>query len=189
MNRYNEDIPYVYLYSGELYISEKPAVVSTVLGSCVAVTMFHKRTGVGAICHGVMPGCASAADCSKNHCIEQLKYVDCSIRYMVWKFEGYGVRRKKLEVKIFGGADILASQTSNSVGTANVRAALKTIKELRLRLVAQDVGDSFGRKIIFYTHTGEVFLNRLKDSKVKKHSTVSETPLITPPPVFFKGVK
>jgi chemotaxis protein CheD len=174
VNRNAGKVPSVYLKPGELYISEKPAVVKTVLGSCVSVTVFYRRLRVGAICHGVMPRCASVETCDTT-CIECFKYVNCVIKYIAKKFDGYGARRGELEVKFFGGADILASPSINSVGTANVKAALETIKKEKLKLLAQDVGDSFGRKIIFHTHTGEVFLKRLKNPRAQMDSTISVT--------------
>ena len=37
------------------------------------------------------------------------------------------------------------------------------IAEARLKVVAADVGDAFGRKVIFFSNTGEVFVKRLKN--------------------------
>jgi chemotaxis protein CheD len=45
----------IFLKPGALYISEKPAIVSTILGSCIAVTIFNKRLKVGGICHALLP--------------------------------------------------------------------------------------------------------------------------------------
>jgi chemotaxis receptor (MCP) glutamine deamidase CheD len=45
----------IFLESGELHISEKPAIVSTVLGSCGAVTIFNKTLRIGGICRILFP--------------------------------------------------------------------------------------------------------------------------------------
>lgn len=45
----------IFLKSAEVVMTCKPALISTVLGSCVAVTMFEPVNGVGAICHAMLP--------------------------------------------------------------------------------------------------------------------------------------
>lgn len=155
----------VYLKPGELYIGEEPTKVITVLGSCVSVTFFSKRLRIGAICHGALPHCRKRRGCHEI-CSEAFKFVDCSVHYMLGKLRGLGVADSELEVKIFGGADTLSSKKENTIGSMNVKTALEIIREEHLRIIAADVGDSFGRKIIFLTHTGDVYLKRLKDTKV-----------------------
>ena len=96
--------------------------------------------------------------------METFKYVDCTLRHMLRHFRTLDVWNKDLEIKIFGGADTLQSKSSNTIGTQNVKSALDVIKAEKLRVIAADVGDSFGRKVLFLSHTGEVFVKRLKKS-------------------------
>jgi chemotaxis protein CheD len=153
----------VYLKPGELYIGEKPAKVVTVLGSCVSVTLFSKRLSIGAICHAALPVCRQES--CRKHCGETFKYADCSIKFMLKKFRDLGIAGHEIEIKVFGGADTLASRKENTIGTMNVRTALETIRGRNLHIVAADVGDSFGRKLIFHTDTGDVFLKRLSNPR------------------------
>lgn len=153
----------VYLKPGELYIGEEPTKVITVLGSCVSVTLFSRRLRIGAICHGTLPHCRKVKKCHER-CADAFKYVDCSVHYMLGRMRGYGCSDSEIEIKLFGGADTLSSQKENTIGSMNVKMALEIIRHERLRIIAADVGDSFGRKIIFLTHTGEVYLKRLKDA-------------------------
>ncbi len=89
--------------------------------------------------------------------------MDCALRYMLGAFRERGVLNKEIEIKMFGGADTLISQSSNTIGSKNVQAALTILREEHLSVVAMDVGDSFGRKLIFHSQTGEVFLKRLRN--------------------------
>lgn len=157
------DLSSVYLYPGAIYIAEEPAMVTTVLGSCVSVTMFSPALQRGAISHCTLPGCRLLHTCD-DRCIETFKYVDCTLRHMLRHFRTLGVRNEALEIKIFGGADTLQSISSNTIGTQNVKSALDVMKAEKLRVIAADVGDSFGRKVLFLSHTGEVFVKRLKKS-------------------------
>jgi chemotaxis protein CheD len=80
---------------------------------------------------------------------------------MLKRFEKIGIKPKDLDVKIFGGSEIFYDskkyKTSISVGRKNIEVALKSIHEKKLKLKAWNVGGNKGRKVIFYTDTGEVF--------------------------------
>jgi len=47
-----------HLQPGELLVTQEPQWVITLLGSCVAVTMFNARFRLAAICHGLLPAAA-----------------------------------------------------------------------------------------------------------------------------------
>jgi len=157
-----QDLASVYLHPGELSVCKEPTQVITVLGSCVSITMFNPRLQLGAICHGTLPQCRSREGCN-TLCIEAFKFMDCAIHYMLKSFRAHGIRNNDIEVKIFGGADTLRSTSSNTIGSQNIKTALDIMSEEELRVIAADVGDSFGRKLVFFSHTGEVFLKRLKN--------------------------
>ncbi len=148
----------VYLKAGEFFMSNDPARVITVLGSCVAVTMFSSRLGTGAICHALLP-CRTGPG-------EDFKYVDSSIGQMVKAFERLKAARQEIEVKLFGGSDMFNGQESCSfyvsIGQQNIKAAIRTIEDERLKLVASDVGGNSGRKLYYFPHTNAVFIKRLK---------------------------
>ncbi len=157
----------IYLKAAEIYFSEEPASVLTVLGSCLAVTMFHQHLGIGAICHGLLPQCAKRTACSEP-CMDEARYVECSIERMVKRFTRIGALLREIEVKIFGGADMFAARPDSDgpvpVGKQNIATAMRITKEKGLRIVSLDVGGVQGRKIFFNTRSGEVLLKRLQPS-------------------------
>ena len=156
--------------------------MTTVLGSCVSVTMFSPRHGTGAICHIILPKCRCKNNCDndcmqciynaqsgcRKDCADALRYADCSIDKMIAELKARGIRPDDIETKMFGGSDLVSlNQGRNSVinvGKQNIEAALQGIEEEGLKLMTYDVGGSYGRKIIFHTHTGEVFLKRIEKS-------------------------
>lgn len=161
-----DHLPTVYLKPAEISICVSPAKVVTVLGSCVSVVFFNRRLGIGAICHATLPGCHGSRrrkDC-EGFCDEAFKFTDCSIRYMLKVFGQHGSSNSEIEVKLFGGADTLASKRENTIGSQNVKIALEVISGEKLKVIAADVGDSFGRKLIFISNTGDVFVKRLKNA-------------------------
>ncbi len=140
----------IYLLPGKVYIAKEPMLVTTVLGSCVSVTMFARRIKTGAICHARLPH-GRGTDAAFN-------YVDGAIIFMVKRLEAMGVKRGELEVKLFGGADVLdrTNGSGKSIGRRNIETALKVIDEAGLRLSAHAVGGIAGRKVRFQTSTGKV---------------------------------
>lgn len=166
MNILETTLPVIHLKAGEIYIAEKPTLVATVLGSCISVTMFNNRFKIGAICHGALPVYNKNRYGIRENNNEPFKYVDFSISHMVSQLANYGIKTCEIEVKLFGGADMFSFDNKNenklTVGQQNIQVALNTIKKENLRLLIADTGGKRGRKIFFYTHTGEVLLKRLK---------------------------
>ncbi len=157
----------IHLKPGDAHLTDRAELVVTVLGSCLSVTMFNRSRGVAGICHSLLPECGKRERCS-GECGEGFKYVACSIRQMVAVFDRHGVKRGEIEVKCFGGADMFARKAAQpdivSVGRQNILMAEKIIAGEGLVLLARDVGGFRGRKVLFYTHTGEILLKRLRGS-------------------------
>jgi len=149
----------VFLKPGEFYMGEKSAVISTILGSCLSITMFNARLGIGGICHALLPNDSELKKGKEFH------FVDGSISYMLNEFEKTGIKRNEIEVKVFGGANINDTAHKKTVGQANIEAALTIISGNDLKVLTYDFGGTLGRKIIFYTHTRRVLLKKLEKPK------------------------
>lgn len=153
----------VYLEPGELFCSRRPAVVQTVLGSCIAVTMHAARLQCGAICHALLP--------NGGHSVGE--QVDQAIRTIYLKMLALGAQHDELEVKLFGGSTVLSAPTAEEIvrppiGDQNVAQALRLIELLGLTLTARDTGGDTGRKVIFYTDNGEVYVRKQRSSPARR---------------------
>ncbi len=149
----------LYLKPGEVHLTSEPTLITTVLGSCISITMHHKATGFSVICHAVMPS-RSEAKKKDDEGRDIFQYVDTSIEWMVAQCRKIGIRPGSVEVKMFGGAamfhDAGALRRDIGVGKKNIERAMETLKVNKMKLNAWNVGGSQGRKLIFNTHTGEV---------------------------------
>lgn len=153
----------LYLKPGEMVFRNDPVRVTTVLGSCIALTMFVGRLGAGAICHALLPVCKEMPFC-RERCRNPHKYVACVVPEMIRGLQGYGAAVREIEVKLFGGADMFSPVRREgvlSVGRQNIEAAVRAVTDWHLRIKLSDVGESHGRKIYFFPHTGEVWMKRL----------------------------
>jgi chemotaxis protein CheD len=153
----NSHLPHVFLKPGELFLSRKPAIVSTVLGSCVSVTFFEPGACLGAMCHVMLP--SGPVD-------EGFRFADSTLDYMAGKIIAMGIRIDKCEVKMFGGADVLLPRELEgvrlSIGSQNVQQATRYLNQLGVVPKAVDVGGKNGRKLIFNSQTGDVFLRKVQ---------------------------
>lgn len=160
-------MPADYLKAGDMIYRDRPARIITVLGSCIAVTMFDEQRETGAICHALMPECQEPSGC-RTDCQDPLRYVDCAVSLMAAKILRSKTPPARIQVKVFGGADMFGGDNPPTryatVGSLNAASALRRIGELGMRVSAKDVGGYHGRKIYFYPHTGEVWLKRLGKS-------------------------
>ena len=158
----------IFLHPGEVIFSKKPMIVATILGSCVSITFYNKRTKIAGISHCQLPKC-KGPHTGCEECEDPYKYVDCTIRKMLEKFMSLKINKDEIEVKIFGGGDVLNKSNSlvksKTVGRQNIDAAIRTVQKSNLNLVAMDVGGKTGRKIFFLTGIGEIYLNRLKNNE------------------------
>lgn len=156
MDTNNSPLQKLYLKPGELIVAEEPVIVSTVLGSCVSVTMYNKQQGVAAICHGMLP---------KGNNSNSFKYVDTSLRYMLKFFDQLGISREEMEVKLFGGADMFnrvdTAARNFTVGWQNILTARRYLEQSGINLKASDIGGLQGRKLIFNSDTGIVLVKRM----------------------------
>lgn len=154
----------IYLQSGEIHLSTTPSLVTTILGSCLAVTLWHPKKRMAAICHGFLPQCQNRSTC-RNSCRERFKYVDCTLGWMIEHFLSQGIRLREIEIKVFGGADMFAVQNPKEenfrIGKQNIKTAMGILKEKGLPIVSHCVGGLRGRKIVFNTANGEVLLKYL----------------------------
>ncbi len=149
----------VYLKPGEVIISQNPILVSTILGSCIAVTIFSPSNKIGAICHAMYP-CNPTDDVN-------VQYVDSAIQYVFGKMLEYA-GKIDLIVKLFGGAKVLAGgeygEDRMAIGEQNISQAKRTLAELGLAIANSDIGGVRGRKLLFSIKTGDVYLRRLKNT-------------------------
>jgi chemotaxis protein CheD len=153
----------VYVQPGEAHLATQPTIFRTVLGSCVGVIFLAPPRGIGALCHPMLPELPKKQARQMNW-EQACRYVDFTIRDMARRFDELGVPRSEVQIKLFGGGDVLmVTEGSNrpTVGKLNCEAALRVLEEEDLNVVASSLGGTSGLRIQLHTGTGEVLLYRL----------------------------
>jgi chemotaxis protein CheD len=147
----------VFLHAGHLAVSADPCTITTIVGSCVTVCLFDPVRRAGGANHYVLP-LASASSLSS------LRFGDVAVAELVRRMMALGCRQGDLQAKVFGGAGVfLASDRlgGESLGAKNVRMARQILGERRIPVVAEDLGGDRGRKVVFQTDAGDVWVRRL----------------------------
>jgi len=118
------------------------------LGSCVGVIIYDEKAEVSGMAHVMLPDSSFA----RSGVLNRAKYADTAIEDLIKKIDILGASKYRLKAKIAGGAQMFKF-TSNSeamrIGPRNVEAVKKTLKELKIPIVHEDVGGSSGRTIEF----------------------------------------
>lgn len=163
-----------HLSPGDLFVTTDPLWVTTLLGSCVAVTMFSRRLHLAAICHGMLPGPReeTKSDC---HDPNRFRFLSYAIPAMVDRFRSCGLKVREIEVKMFGGGNVLQTGSDDSIGTSvgavNVAAARLLLRHARMNILSENVGGDRGSKIAFNTQTGEVLHKHLSAEHIIRGRT------------------
>jgi chemotaxis protein CheD len=74
-----------------------------------------------------------------------------------------GAKRSNFEAKVFGGAAVLRGFTINNVGESNAEFALSYLETEKIFVAAQDLLDTYPRKVYFFPRTGLVRIKRLRN--------------------------
>lgn len=145
----------VYLYPGELIATSDPSVISTVLGSCVSVCLLDPVTRSGGANHFLLPHLTRGDGSS-------CRFGRTAMETLVTRMLSLGCQKRNLTARMFGGASQFAVAGDRiSIGQQNVQVATRFLEDEGIPIHVQEVGGSRGRKLVFHTETGDVFVRTL----------------------------
>jgi len=152
------------IHIGEYFGSTEPAIIKTLLGSCVAVCLFDPFRRIGAMNHIFLPGQAD------------LKHFDAPARFGINAMEllinemlTLGADRRRLLAKAFGGAHVLPGiSDENNPGRKISDFVTSFLEKESIRLTSCSLGGNQGRHVIFHTDTGEAFVRKIPSTKIQK---------------------
>lgn len=144
---------------GDVVVVDEPKILSTVLGSCVAVCLFSVQGRCAAMNHFALP---HAEDLIPQD-ISPYRYGNHSLAEMLRLLKTMvGSDIKELKAKILGGAVAVGMRHSTRVGEENVALARAFLREQGIPIVGENVGGSRGRRVLFYTNSGRVRMRLLE---------------------------
>lgn len=136
-------------------IADGDAVLLTSgLGSCVAVSVWDADADVGALLHAMLPAAPSPV-------ATPAKYVDAGLDGMLAALYRRGASPDSVAAKVVGGSSMLDISVGDAIGERNVEAAERALDEAGVPLVAAETGGTSGRSVTFCPASGDVTIDRV----------------------------
>ena len=131
----------------------------SLLGSCLGVILYDQRLKICGLAHVMMP---SSQLIRKN--ANRMKFVDTCLKDMFEELLKQGSRKENMIAKMAGGAQMFVNQNAHNmlnIGQQNIQAVHELLAEWKIPLVAEDVGNNYGRTIEFDPATGELMIRTI----------------------------
>lgn len=140
-------------------------MITTVLGSCIAICAYDEELKLGGMNHFMLPGelQVDPARCRRQQFNERLRYGKSAIDTLLSDLLRFGARKENMVVKVFGGAKMFGE--NGLVGQQNVETANRYLRELGYNVAAQDTGLNCARKVNFFCDSGRILVKRIQSLK------------------------
>lgn len=147
-----------YLYPSPIAAFKEETVISTLLGSCVAVALYDPDKKIGGLNHFLLPE-------PTPHDAISPRYGTVAITELISQLKRLGANTNNLKAKIYGGGNVITNVLKGpSVGALNIAVAEKILKNLNIPIVEKNIGGTKARTIKFNTTTFNV-LHNITDDK------------------------
>ncbi|MEO2049709.1 MAG: chemotaxis protein CheD [Pirellulales bacterium] len=132
----------------QIAFAQAPEQLHAIVGSCIALSLYHKRLHVGGMAHIVL-------SCSDGRTGAPGKFADTAIPYMIKELSKFGANQSGLVAKMAGGSNMFTSAGPIQIGQENARMVTDILNANSIRLVGEHLGGSKGRRIIFDSQSGD----------------------------------
>ena len=127
-------------------------LITYALGSCIGLCFHDPKLRLGALLHIMLP---LNMEAGRTH---PLKYADTGIKETLRQMEAKGASRSRMTVKIAGGAkmfEVSGGTGLGNIGQRNIESVHTILKRENIRLLAENVGGTVARTLLFDVSTGQ----------------------------------
>lgn len=146
----------IHIHSGGVWLGGGEVRLRTILGSCVAITLWHPRLCIGGLCHFVTARAPASKRGQRNGC-----YGDEAMAMLQEEIAKAGLDPRELEAKLFGGGqmfvcpdDVPRQCLPSRVQEKNIAMGRELVKRYGHPLVAEHLGGRGHRNLVFDITTG-----------------------------------
>ncbi|WP_421731694.1 chemotaxis protein CheD [Brevundimonas sp.] len=149
----------IHVGQGDHHVTADPNVMlTTILGSCVAMCLRDPQSGVGGMNHFLLPeGAGAGTDAGR-------RYGAYAMELLINDVMKAGARRDRLEAKLFGGGRMFDSL--KDVGMANADFAERFLRDEGIPLVGGSLRGAGGRRLHYWPVSGRALQRAVQDSHV-----------------------
>lgn len=151
----NREINEVFLNPGDFYFGEGHTRISTLLGSCVSITLWHPRHRIGGMCHYMLAERQRPSGTPPDG-----RFGSEAFELFLHNVKAAGTRPSEYQAKLFGGANMLSGPDGKQmdIGPRNVAYGRQLLVDRQIALMVEHVGGSGRRKLHFDLWSGDVWL-------------------------------
>lgn len=145
------------LMPGQMHLGQQVASLRTLLGSCVAITLWHPQRRIGGMCHFLLP------QRQRRHGEPpDGRYGDEAVAEMVKALQTLGTQPQEYVAHLYGGADTMSgvSAARFNIGERNIEQGWSLIDRYGFQLDGVDVGEDIPRTVALTLATGVVAMRR-----------------------------
>lgn len=150
----------IQLMPGEYYFGDKNTRIHTLLGSCIAMTLWHPQLFIGGMNHIVLPSRSKPGDAQLNG-----YYADEALLLFMHELVKSHTHPAEYQVKLFGGGKMFQRSLADKaydVAHGNIEAARALLDASGFNIHVEHVGGSGHRSIIFDLRDGSVLVKHVK---------------------------
>ena len=147
---------------GDYYVTRADEWIHTVLGSCVSACIYDEEARIGGMNHFMLPRDSGAEDdgWKSSSVSAATRYGNFAMEHLVNDILKHGGRRERLRFKVFGGGKVMGNLSD--IGSHNVTFVLDYMATEGYRVLSQDLGSQYPRKVLFHPRSGRVRVKKLR---------------------------
>lgn len=151
----------VFLPPGGFHFGSGQQRISTLLGSCVAITFWHRRRNIGGMCHYLLPG---RTPMGGDRGELDGRYADEAMLLFQDQIDAAATKVGEYDVKMFGGGNQFSHQhgaSSIDVPGRNIDVGLDLLADMGAEVSARHLGGVGARQVILDLVSGEVWVKHV----------------------------
>ena len=139
----------------DVKVSNSPLdmLITYSLGSCIGVCLYDPGTKVGGMLHFQLPSSKMDPDRAKA---KPFMFADTGMNFLVDKLESMGAKKKRMQIRIAGGAAMDTGPKGFDIGKRNHLAFRKIMWKCGMFVDSEDVGGFSPRNVYLDLADGSV---------------------------------
>ena len=137
----------------DMKVSNNPddVLITYSLGSCIGVTIWDPEVRTGGLLHYLLPDSNLDKEKAKKN---PFIFPDSGVPLLFREAYKFGASKKRMIVKVAGGAQVLDNNDFFDIGKRNVLALRKIFWRNNVIVAGSDIGGTISRTIFFNIKTG-----------------------------------
>ena len=158
-----DDILEIFLRPGEFYFGEGKTRIRTLLGSCVAITLWHPTRLIGGMSHYMLPKRLSHR--KKDTALDG-RYAEDVMEMFMRALRHSHSKPAEYQVKIFGGGRMFDTTAKDKprpgvdISERNVQIGRELAGRYGFRFTAEDLGGRGHRNVMLDLWSGDVWVRK-----------------------------